>query len=692
MRMLGRSPNWDLLPKNVLSYVSDKNLAESLRVLGNSQDYSDAEKEFVADNKHWYAFSLPMKAVSGETVGELFIMRDMSTSQALFLRFMIVSSGIYAMVVGVMLALIYLLLRRTDMYIHLQQQNIRDNELRFMQLADQSRTMVWEIDAEGMYTYVSDVAALILGYQPDEMIGRLHFYDLHPEEGREAFKIAALEVFARKEPFVDFENQVMTRDGQMIWVATNGIPIENSDGTLAGYRGSDVEITERKKNDEKIRLLAFYDSLSALPNKTLLIERMKLAMSESVRSGEYGALILIDLDNFKIINDTLGYKTGDMMLKQAAQRITSCVRESDTVARLGGDEFVVVLVGLSQNQLDAATASETIAEKILSRLNQKYMLNDVAYSSTASMGMTLFHGHENTLEDLIKQSDLALYRSKAQGKNTLSFFDPEMESALKQRLDLEDALSKGIEEGEFVLYYQPQVYQNGEVVGAEALIRWVHPEKGMISPADFIPIAEDTGLILPLGRWILQAACDQLSQWGRYEKTADITLAVNVSVHQFSQSNFVEEVLAALQHSGADPKKLKLEITESLLISNIEEITEKMNRLKSSGVSFSLDDFGTGYSSLVYLKRLPLDQLKIDQSFVKDLLVNANDAIICKSVIAIAKSMSFSVIAEGVETQQQQDVLAKMGCYDYQGYWFSRPLPLEEFEAFVASSRIDSRL
>ena len=459
--------------------------------------------------------------------------------------------------------------------------------------------------------------------------------------------------------------------------------VKDNDGMVTHYIGTHFDITERKNAEEKIRELAFFDQLTHLPNRTLLLDRLKQTMAASSRDGSYGALLFIDLDNFKMLNDTLGHDMGDLLLKQVAQRLTTCVREGDSVARIGGDEFVVMLASLGLSDRDAAASAEVIADKILAALNQTYQLGSVAYHSTPSIGVTLFKGQQVAMDDLMKQADLAMYRSKAAGRNAVRFFDPAMESAVMERAALEADLRRAVRESQFLLHYQAQVVGDGRVTGAEVLLRWQHPRRGMVSPAEFIPLAEETGLILPLGRWVLQTACAQLAVWATQPELAHLTVAVNVSAHQFREADFVEQVLAVLGTTGANPQRLKLELTESLLVSNVEDVIEKMFALKARGVDFSLDDFGTGYSSLSYLKRLPLNQLKIDQSFVRDVLSDPNDAAIAKTIIALAQSLGLGVIAEGVEMAAQRDFLAAAGCHAYQGYFFSRPLPREGFEAYA---------
>ncbi len=459
--------------------------------------------------------------------------------------------------------------------------------------------------------------------------------------------------------------------------------VKGPDGAVTHYIGTQFDISERKAAENQINQLAYYDQLTGLPNRTLLLDRLKQVMAAGDRGGGHAALLFIDLDHFKTLNDTLGHEMGDLLLKQAARRLTSCVRESDTVARLGGDEFIVMLVNHSENERDAAFNIETVAEKILSTLNQTYQLNNVTFHSTASIGIALFMGQQATVDDLMKQADLAMYKAKEAGRNRFRFFDARMESAVKERAALENDLRLALEEKQFLLHYQAQVVGEGRLTGAEVLARWQHPQRGMVSPVEFIALAEETGLILPLGSWVLETACRQLALWATRPEMAHLTLAVNVSAHQFRLPDFVDQVLAVLDVTGANPKRLKLELTESLLVDNVEDIIEKMFTLKAKGVGFSLDDFGTGYSSLSYLKRLPLDQLKIDQSFVRDILSDPNDAAIAKTVVALAQSLGLGVIAEGVETEAQRDFLASSGCHAYQGYFFSHPLPLEGFEDFA---------
>lgn len=458
--------------------------------------------------------------------------------------------------------------------------------------------------------------------------------------------------------------------------------VKDGEGKVTHYVGVQYDITERKRNEEKINELAFFDQLTGLPNRTLLMDRLRQAITNSSRNGGYGAILLIDLDHFKTLNDTLGHDMGDTLLQQVGQRLTACVRAGDTAARVGGDEFVVIITGLSQVEASAATQTELVGEKIIAALNQPYLLKGIAYRSTPSIGASLFNGHQVEIEVLLKQADLAMYRAKDEGRNTLSFFDSEMERVVMARAALEKDLREAIQQGQFVLHYQAQV-ANKQLTGAEVLVRWIHPRRGQVSPGEFIPLAEETGLIMPLGAWVLETACRQLASWATRPELEPLTIAVNVSAHQFRQKEFVDQVRGVLGATGANPLRLKLELTESMLVADVEEMIEKMQVLKALGVGFSLDDFGTGYSSLAYLKRLPLDQLKIDQSFVRGVHDDASDASIVKAIITLAQSLGLGVIAEGVETKTHCDFLTSAGCYAYQGYFFSRPLALGDFEIFA---------
>ena len=440
------------------------------------------------------------------------------------------------------------------------------------------------------------------------------------------------------------------------------------------------DITQQRHAKEEILRLAFYDSLTHLPNRRLLQDRLEQALMTSTRTAQQGALMFLDLDHFKHLNDTLGHDLGDELLKQVAARLRTCVREGDTVARLGGDEFVVLLEGLSPAAPESAAQAETIAGKILIALGQTYQLRGHPFESTPSIGIVLFPGEDDSMDALLKKADVAMYQAKASGRNTVRFFDPAMQAAVTAHAALERDMRRGLARQEFMLLYQFQVNMQGVPIGAEAFLRWNHTSRGVVPPSQFIALAEETSVGHLLGQWVLETACAQLAQWGDQDATAQWTLAINVSPSQFEHASFVSEVASALRKSGAKPQRLRLELTERMLMNDTSETRSRMHAIKALGVGFSLDDFGTGYSSLVHLQRLPLDQLKIDQSFVQTLLTQPGDAAVARSVIALGHSLGLTVIAEGVETAEQRNLLAELGCDAFQGYFFGRPSLATELE------------
>ena len=494
----------------------------------------------------------------------------------------------------------------------------------------------------------------------------------------------AWQVALRGHPF-DHEHRIRVGD-TIRWIRQKADMQTDAQGLVLRAVGICQDITERKLADEKIQNLAFFDPLTELPNRRLLMDRLRQSLAAGLRHQSLGALLFIDLDNFKSLNDTHGHDQGDQLLQMVARRLSASVRSGDTVARLGGDEFVVMLNDLNADPVVAVIQAEHVAEKILAALNQGYPLKDHEHHSTPSIGVTLFGEQSEDVEAPLKRADLAMYQAKTAGRNTIRFFDPQMQAVVAARTSLEQGLREALGQRRFTLHFQPQIQGEREVTGAEVLLRWQHPERGLIMPGEFIALAEETGLIIPIGNWVLESACAQLARWSLDPEFSHLSLSVNVSASQFHQADFVGQVLAVLARTGADPHRLKLELTESMLIASIDDVTAKMAELQGRGVGFSLDDFGTGYSSLAYLKRLPLDQIKIDQSFVRDILVDANDAAIARMVVLLADNLGLRVLAEGVETEAQKEALAAQGCHSYQGYLFSRPLPIEAFEAFVRRS------
>ena len=567
-----------------------------------------------------------------------------------------------------------------------------ESELRVAATAFEAQEGMFITDAQRVIVRVNRAFTSITGYSSGEAVGqtpKLLNSGRHPPEFFAAMTESLLQIGG-------WQGEIWNRrkSGEIYpeWMTITAVHDERQQ--VVNYVATLTDITSRKQAEDEIRHLAFYDPLTSLPNRRLMTDRLRHALAVASRHGRRGALMLLDLDNFKILNDTFGHDAGDQLLVEVATRLVACVREGDTVARLGGDEFVVILEGLDASQT-AAMQAENVAVKILANLGREYeveVTENVAGNSarvtrrhqcSASIGVAIFDSEELVAEELLKRADTAMYEAKSAGRDTLRFFDHGMQAVVSARASLESELRHAIAGEQFLVYFQPQVNVSGRVIGAEALVRWQHPQRGMVSPAEFIPVAEDTGLILPIGFWVLHQSCQRLAEWAKVPEFAHLTLAVNVSARQFSMPHLVDEVLSLIEATGAPPDHLKLELTESLLLKNADDVISKMNELRGHGVRFSLDDFGTGYSSLSYLKALPLDQLKIDQSFVRDVLTDINDAAIARTIVALADALGLSVIAEGVETDEQRTFLGTVGCQHYQGYLFSRPEPVADFEAYV---------
>jgi diguanylate cyclase (GGDEF)-like protein/PAS domain S-box-containing protein len=559
-----------------------------------------------------------------------------------------------------------------------------EQQLRISATAFESQEGMLVTDANGDILRVNSTFTIITGYAAEEVIGKnpsLLASGRHDSAYYEA-------LWRKVHSTGGWRGEIWNRrkNGEVYPEHLTITAVKAPDETVTNYVFTLADITLRKAAADEIEMLAFYDPLTQLPNRRLLLDRLKHALASSSRSTCKGALLFIDLDHFKTLNDTLGHDVGDLLLQQVAKRLLLCVRECDTVARLGGDEFVVMLEGLSENPHEAVAQTEGIGDKILAALNQSYQLGSQGYHNSCSIGATLFNDHDQRQEELLIQADIAMYQAKNSGRNTLRFFDPKMQASITARADMEHELRKAIDSQHFKLYYQIQVDHLNKPIGAEALIRWIHPEQGLISPIQFIPLAEESNLIIPIGQWVLETACAQIRTWQKSVKFRHLTLSVNVSAKQFNQHDFVSQVHACIQQYEINPGLLNLELTESMLLNNIDYTIEKMNALQIMGVRFSLDDFGTGYSSLQYLKRLPLNQLKIDKSFVQDIAIDENDRIIVRTIIAMAKSLDLNIIAEGVETQEQHRLLSDKGCLNYQGYLFGHPVPIEAFEASLSKT------
>ncbi len=565
-------------------------------------------------------------------------------------------------------------------------EQVRASEKQYRFLFENNPHPMWVYEIASLRILAVNQAAIAHYGYAEEAFLALTIRELRPTEDIEELESVVKNLTPERSSTRVWRHR--KKDGALIQVEVSSDAIDFNGKSARLVLANDV--TERLRAERDLARvsrenlhLALYDPLTKLPNRLLLTERLQHALATNARNQSQGALLFIDLDNFKNLNDTFGHNVGDLLLQEVARRISKCIRDSDTVARLGGDEFVVILESLSADIDDAAEQAKTVAEKVLGILNQPYLLANYEHYTAASIGIALFHGAATNVNTLLKQADLSMYQAKASGRNTLRFFDPAMQAAASARSALEADLRRALQEHEFVLHYQTQVDQTGSITGAEALVRWLHPVRGMISPAEFIPLAEDTGLIVPLGQWVIEEACRQLAAWMAEPASAHLKVAVNVSARQFRHPSFVDHLFGVFDASGIDPRQLKLELTESLLIEDMQLTIEKMTHLKSRGVKFSLDDFGTGYSSLYYLKSLPLDQLKIDQSFVRDVLTDPNDAAIVRTIITLGASLGFAVIAEGVETEAQRDFLFLHGCRAFQGYLYSRPVPARELTTSV---------
>jgi diguanylate cyclase (GGDEF)-like protein/PAS domain S-box-containing protein len=530
---------------------------------------------------------------------------------------------------------------------------------------------------------INDRWAAMLGYTLDELepLTTTAWRALmHPEDGGVCDE-RLRQHFAGQIDYYEVECRMHHKNGGWQWVLVRGQVLSHAeDGEPELMCGTQMDIAQRKSAEAHAAHLAYYDELTGLPNRRMLFEKLRHAQASSSRSNHFGALLFIDLDNFKNLNDTLGHDYGDLLLKEVGTRLQTVVRAGDTVARLGGDEFVLLFEELSADEDEALVNTQRAVQKVLATLSEPCKLNQFEYHITPSIGVTLFRDGEESTETLMKNADLAMYQAKATGKGTYCFFDPTMQATAERRRYIEVELRRAQELDQLTLAYQPILDLTGKLVAVEALVRWQHPEHGMISPGEFIPVAEKSGLIVALGRWVLRTACVQLARWRQQPAWAGVRIAVNVSAVQFLQQDFVDEVLEVLCDTGADGRRLRLEITESMLVENIEETITRMMVLRTAGVSFSLDDFGTGYSSLNYLKRLPLSVLKIDQSFVRDIEIDPNDAAIVQTIIAMAHSLGLRVVAEGVETEGQRDYLLAHDCDQLQGFLLYRPMSIEALE------------
>ncbi|SFR56479.1 EAL domain-containing protein [Thiomicrospira sp. ALE5] len=627
-----------------------------------------------------YGFSIP---IDYEQIRQLMIELNVppydKTGTALMTHIinqhrMTINIGVFTLVLFIiMLAVIlffnYRLKRSNDQLIE------RDADLRIAAVAFETQKAIMITDRFEQIIRVNYAFSEITGFSSDEVMGKTPSI-LRSRKHNKTF-------------YADVWPQILTDgswQGEVCSQRKNGqdFPtfqvinaIKNNQNEITHFLFAFNDISEQKRTEQSFFELAFYDPLTGLANRRLLEDHIDKALAAAERHHHFCALMFIDLDHFKNLNDSMGHNFGDELLKRVARRLQRCVRKEDVVARPGGDEFIILMQNLSTEESEAANQALSIANKIIEQCNRAYTLSGNRYTITASLGIHLFSSGDHTSIELMKRSDLAMYQAKEQGRNAVRFFDPDMEKKVENRSQLEHDLRQAIDNRDFLLYYQKKVNAQQDTQGYEALIRWPHPEKNMISPADFIPVAEETGLIIPIGDWVIEQACQTLKRFQQNDQTKALTLSINVSIKQFRQADFTDKVIQKIKHYQIDPSKLELEVTESMLMDNLEDTVAKMKELKTLGVQFSLDDFGTGYSSLSYLKNLPLSALKVDKSFVRDMLVDKEDAAIVETIIALAKTLKLQVIAEGVEEVAQVEALKLLGCDLYQGFLYSKPQPLD---------------
>ncbi|WP_018862301.1 MULTISPECIES: EAL domain-containing protein [unclassified Thioalkalivibrio] len=562
---------------------------------------------------------------------------------------------------------------------------LKESENRYKDVVNHISEVIFRTDADGRWTLLNPAWEAMTGFPVEETLGEplCNYVVPHDRDDAQSFCATLLEggTHAQSE-----EIRLRTHDGGHRWVSVYASARFDDDGQVMAMFGTMMDISDRKEAEEEIRRLAFFDGLTGLPNRTLLHDRLGQALANTARTGQHGAVLFIDLDNFKDINDTLGHAVGDDLLRQVARRMANSVREADTLARLGGDEFVIILNDLHPDPARAATEAEAVGRKLINLLREPFELAGQNRHVTPSIGATLFSGRSLGVEEVLKQADLAMYRAKNAGRNTVRFYDPELHRAVEARFELESELRQALDHDGFTVAYQPQVEADGHVIGAELLLRWPHPQRGEIAPTVFIPVAEQTGLIVPIGRQVLRTACERLAAWQHSAAFRKLTLSVNVSARQFRHKQFVQDLHTMLQETGAPASRLKLELTESMLLEDVDTVVSHIDDLRLLGVEFALDDFGTGYSSLAYLKRLPLSQLKIDQSFVRDVLDDPNDAAIAQMVVNLAHTLDLDVIAEGVETDEQRAFLFGLGCRHFQGFLYGYPGDLEGLETAVLAA------
>ena len=563
-----------------------------------------------------------------------------------------------------------------------------EEALRISEVAFETNDAIMITDAEANIVRVNQAFLDTTGYSQEEVIGKnprmmssgMHDRAFYSEMWRQLLRNGYWtgEIFDKR------------KNGDIYPKRIKITAVKNKQQKVTHYVAIFNDISEQIKSQEELHNLAFYDFLTKLPNRHLFLDRFSAALASASRLNKSGAILLIDLDRFKILNDTLGHDYGDFLLIEVAIRLKACVREIDTVSRLGSDEFAILVEDISDNSNDASLKAGLIAEKTRESLARPYYFNGHQLLSTSSIGVCLYNGNEKSIAELVQHAELAMYQAKSAGRNSIRFFDPVMQHKVTSHAAIENDLRHAIAKQQLHLYYQMQVDANHRPLGAEALLRWIHPERGMVLPGLFVPVAEESTLILDIGNWVLNTACRQLSLWAESKQTRDLTLAVNVSAKQFAVPDFADLVANVLKTHKVNPARLKLELTESVLLEDMAATVQKMHALKSLGITLAIDDFGIGYSSLSYLKQLPLDQLKIDQGFVRGITKDGSDAMLVQTIIDLATNFRLNVIAEGVETQAQLTFLKHYECMAFQGFLYGMALPVKEFEQLL--HRIENNL
>ncbi|MDP2247901.1 MAG: EAL domain-containing protein [Nitrosomonadales bacterium] len=559
------------------------------------------------------------------------------------------------------------------------EKRLAEQNLRIFDVGLETLEAILITDSNNRIVRVNNSFTRLTGYTQEEVIGKTPAILKSGRHDKEFYQ--AMWNSLLKDKLWEGEIWDKRKDGQLYpkWITIRAV--NDPDGDIHHYVGIFTDLSEHKEARKALQRLAFYDPLTDLPNRRLFRDQLNLAIENANHNFHYGAVLMVDVDNFKLINDTKGHAVGDSLLIEISRRLKSEVRPGDLIARLGGDEFVIMLELLSTNEEKAALQADMVSQKILSGINKPFLIEEYEIHTSLSIGISMFEIPSITSAEILKRADVAMYLAKSAGRNTMRFFDHDSHAILEKRISLESKLRVALVEKQLKLYFQPQFDHQYQILGAEVLLRWNHPVDGLIMPSEFIPLAEDSGLIVSIGDWVIHSACMQLKQWEDHPLKRDLTLAVNLSAKQFSQSDFIEKVCIALKDTGANPAMLKLELTETLVLKNVKDAIEKMNTLRRLGIQFSIDDFGTGYSSLSYLHQLPIRFLKIDRSFVREINTNKNNAIIVQTIIGMAQNLGFDVVAEGVETEDQLVTLKRFGCHVYQGYLLSKPVPLDVFES-----------